>query len=296
MSAGLVDAGQRELGASFVTGPLALGNMHLHRLDLTSAQALLETATEIGIQLLDTADIYGDEHGAAERRLGEVFAAAPTLRNRFIVATKAGIRRGVPYDSSATYLRTACEDSLTRLGVDCIDLFQIHRPDVLTHPGEVAEALSLLHEEGKIREVGVSNHTAAQTQSLQSHLPLEIATIQPEFSAACTGPVFDGVFDQALELGLTALAWGPLHGGRLVSGEGIRPELLAVLDQLAQREEVSRAAIAVAFVLAHPVSPVAIVGTSDPARLRELTRALKVTLERSDLYDIIQASTGTRLP
>ncbi len=154
----------------------------------------------------------------------------------------------------------------------------------------------VLHQEGKIREIGVSNHSAAQTSALQAHLALEIATIQPEYSAIHLDPLFDGVYDQALELGLLPLVWSPLGNGALASGDGIRPELLAVLDDLAQREEVSRAVIAVAFVLAHPASPVALLGTQRPERLRTLASAVNVELERSDVYAIIQASLGRRLP
>ncbi len=144
---------------------------------------------------------------------------------------------GVPYDSSASYLRSACEASLARLGIDMIDVFQIHRPDPLTHPGEVADALIVLKEEGKIREVGVSNYSPSQLSALQAHLPLELATIQPEFSAAYLTRCSTDVLDQALELGLRPLAWSPLAGGRLATGKEIPAELIQTLDRLALREE-----------------------------------------------------------
>lgn len=257
---------------------------------------LLETAAECGMTLLDTADVYGTSFGEVEELLGRAFAATRGLRDRFVVATKAGIVPGVPYDSSALYLRDACEASLRRLGIDALDVFQIHRPDPFTHPGEVADALVVLHEEGRIREVGVSNHSAAQVSALQAHLPIEIATIQPEFSLLERAAISDGIFDQAVELGLTTFAWSPLAGGRLASGEGVPLELLEVLDALAAREGVDRAAIALAFVLSHPASPVAILGTTRPERLKAQQAALGVNLDRRDVYSLVVAAQGAPLP
>ncbi len=186
--------------------------------------------------------------------------------------------------------------SQRRLGVDVIDLWQVHRPDLLTHPADVAETLAALRAEGAIREVGVSNHTPAQVAALQAHLPFPLVTNQPEYSAAHLDPLRDGTFDACMRDGLVPLVWSPLAGGRLVSGDGMRPELLDVLDGLAGREGVDRATIALAFVLAHPVRPVAIIGTQRVERIQAARAALDVTLERADVYAVIQASEGVPLP
>ena len=138
--------------------------------------------------------------GEAESLLGEVLAVRPDLRDRMVLATKGGIRPGVPYDWSASYLRTACEDSLRRLGVDVIDLYQLHRPDVLTHPGEVAEVLTELRDRGLVRHLGLSNVTPSQFEMVQAHLDVELVTTQPEFSVWHSDPVRDGTFDQCLTL------------------------------------------------------------------------------------------------
>jgi predicted oxidoreductase len=167
---------------------------------------------------------------------------------------------------------------------------------MFTHPADVAATLAALRDEGKIREVGVSNHTPAQTAALAAHLPFPIVSTQPEFSALHLDPVRDGTFDDCMRTGTAVLAWSPLAGGRLATGDGIRPELLDVLDGLAARESVDRAAIALAFVLAHPAAPVAIVGSQQPDRITASTRALDVTLTRADVYGIIQASEGRPLP
>ncbi len=264
-------------------------------------RALLETGLDLGMNLVDTADIYGlgwggQAFGEAEENLGRILAGAPGLRDRMVLATKGGIVPGVPYNSGRDAITAACEASLRRLRTDVIDLYQIHRPDMLTHPAELAGALSALRAAGKIREVGVSNFTTGQHEALAAHLPFGLATTQPEFSAAHLAPLRDGTLDLCMRDGVLPLAWSPLGGGRLADGAGTRPELLAVLDRLAEREGVERATIAVAFVLAHPSRPVALLGTQRPERLVQLAAAPGVRLDRSDVYDVIEASEGARLP
>ena len=203
-----------------------------------------------------------------------MLAQAPGLRDRMVLATKGGIMPPIPYDSSDAYLRSAVEASLGRLGVDVIDLYQIHRPDMFAHPAQVAETLSSLVGEGKIRAVGVSNHTPAQHDALIAHLgDLPLATSQPEYSPAFLGPLRDGTFDLCMRDGIVPLAWSPLGGGRLMSGENVPAALIATLDELAEREGVDRAAICYAFVLAHPSAPVALLGTQNPDRLRAAVAA-----------------------
>ena len=141
----------RRLGSSDLqVGPIAYGCWRLAEGDSAEARGKIEAALDTGWNLIDTADIYGfdgqEGFGRAESLLGEVLTEAPALRQQMVLATKGGIRPGVPYDSSPEYLRSACEASLRRLGVDVIDLYQIHRPDTLTHPEELASALMELQE------------------------------------------------------------------------------------------------------------------------------------------------------
>lgn len=297
----LVRTNARILGSLGPVGPIGYGQWRYTTDDVGEAQSLLEAALDAGMNLIDTADVYGldwggDGFGSVEERLGRVLAAAPGLRDRMVLATKGGILPPVPYDSSPDRLREACEDSLRRLGVETIDLYQIHRPDMYAHPAEVAATLAELREAGKIREVGVSNHTPAQVTALQAHLPFPIVSNQPEYSATHLAPMRDGTFDQCLERGIVALAWSPLAGGALATGDGLRPELLSVLDGLAEREGCDRATIALAFVLAHPAAPVAIIGTQKADRIHGSLAALDVRLERADVYAIVQASDGVPLP
>jgi predicted oxidoreductase len=298
----LISAAPRTLG-QFEVGPLAYGMWRFDNDDLSRAQQLVETALEASMNLIDTADIYGFQSvdvgfGEAEEIFGRVLAQAPELRDRMVLATKGGITPPMPYNSSADYLRSAVEASLRRLHVDVIDLYQIHRPDMLTHPAEVAATLTALRDEGKIREVGVSNHTPDQYDALAAHLDFPMATTQPEYSVLELGPLRDGTFDRSMRDGVTPLAWSPLAGGRIFadSPEGMNAELTAVVDGLAEREGVDRTAIALGFVLAHPSNPVAIIGTQKPERIAASTTALSISLDRNDVYAIIQASEGVSLP
>jgi predicted oxidoreductase len=282
-------------------GPLSFGLWRYTDPDVRTAQGVLEAALDAGMNLVDNADVYGFDWGGTgfgqvEEILGSVLAAVPSLRDRMVLATKGGITPPTPYDSSPAHLRSACEASLRRMNVDVIDLYQIHRPDLLSHPADVAATLASLREQGKIREVGVSNHTPSQVAALVAHLPFPLAVNQVEYSAAHLDPLRDGTFDDCMRQGVVPLAWSPLGGGRLADGSGVRPELIAEIDRLAEREGVDRATIALAFVLAHPAAPVAIVGSQNPERIQASTAALAVELSREDVYAIIQASEGVPLP
>jgi len=296
--------GRRELGSSgVVVGPIAYGCWRLAGTGPGEAQAKIETALECGMDLVDTADIYGfggpdTDFGDAESLLGRVLAASPGLRDRMVLATKGGIRPGVPYDQSDDQLTAACEASLRRLGVDHVDLYQVHRPDVLTHPADLAATLTGLVERGLTRLVGVSNQTPSQTRALRAHLDVELATTQPEWSALCLDPLVDGTFDLCAETGLTPLAWSPLAGGRLVGPDPDEraARVGAVLDDLAAARGVDRAVVALAWAMAHPVAPVVIIGTQQVERIRSLAAAVEVRLDRSEWYRVLVASRGEPLP
>ena len=297
----LVDASPRTLGSLGEVGPLSFGMWRFTDANLQNRRSLVEAALDHGLTLLDTADVYGLDwngtgFGSVEVALGEVLRDAPQLRNRMVLATKGGIIPPVPYDSSPTALRQACENSLRRLGVETIDLYQIHRPDMFTHPADVAATLAALRSEGKIREVGVSNYTVAQTEALAAHLPFPLVSTQPEFSAAALTPLRDGTLDYCMRTDITPLAWSPLAGGRIATGDNIRPELLDVLDSIASRESVDRTSVAIAFVLAHPSQPIAIIGTQNPERIAASLASCAITLNRADVYAMIQASEGVPLP
>ncbi|KPF77528.1 aldo/keto reductase [alpha proteobacterium AAP81b] len=301
----------RPLGKSALrVSPMAWGMWRFAGDDVRAAREKVEAALAAGINFFDTADIYGPDNdepfGASEALLGRVFAEAPGLRDRIVLASKGGIRMGVPYDSSPAYLREAVEASLTRLGVERLDLWQIHRPDMLAHPAEVAATLDALVAEGKISAVGVSNFTVAQTAALAAHLTSGIASTQPEFSPLALAPLFDGTLDHAMGQGIGVMAWSPLGQGRIGGGDPRpgrgRPDddrtarVKAALRAQGERHGVDMTAAAYAWIMAHPAGIVPIVGTQNPARIAASSDAYKVRWTRAEWYEVLVASLGENLP
>ena len=301
----------RPLGKSAImVSPLAWGMWRFAGNDVKAARVLVEAALDAGITFFDTADIYGPDNdepfGASEALLGRVFADAPGLRDRIVLASKSGIRMGVPYDSSPAYLREAVEASLTRLGVERLDLWHIHRPDMLSHPAETAGALDALVDEGKIAAVGVSNHTPGQTGALAKYLRAGVVSTQPEFSPLATAPLFDGTLDRAMKHGLAVLAWSPLGQGRLGDGDprpgrmqaadGQRVRVKSALFEHGAKYGVGVAAAAYAWIMAHPAGIIPIVGSQNPMRIAESADAFKVKFTRAEWYAILVASLGENLP
>jgi len=287
---GLAEAGKRRL---------AYGFWRYGENDVEAATAMLSLARESGIDHLDTADVYGGHggFGGAERLLGTLRQRAPSLFSGAFVATKAGCEPGTPYNSSGAYLKAACDGSLSRLNAERIDLFYIHRPDLLTHPQELAETLDGLVAAGKIASVAVSNFTVDQISALSHYLRAPLVAHQIEFSAAHIVPLFDGTLDQAMERNIAVAAWSPMAGGRL--GEGGPVAFARVRDALAKigaEHGASPAAVAIAFLQMHPAPVTPILGTRTPERLREAVEAGRLSLSRAEWYAILVAARGEEMP
>lgn len=269
--------------------------------DIGPAARLVQTALDHGINFFDTADIYGfkgpDGFGDAEILLGQIFAGQPGLRDKMILASKGGIMPPLPYDSSAGYLTSAIDASLRRLGTDHLDLWYIHRPDILTHPQEIAKTLGQAVAAGKIRAIGVSNHTVAQINALQAFLDLPITATQPELSPFRLEPIENGELDQAMQMDMAVLAWSPLGGGRIADPQSPRDKAAAAaLDMVAQAHGVSRAAAAYSWIMAHPARPIPIIGSQQAERIAEAADAYRVPWTRDSWYDILVAARGEPLP
>ena len=287
--------------AGHEVSPIAWGMWRFAGVDVATARARVDAAFEAGVTLFDTADIYGCDtpggFGSAEALLDEVFAEAPQLRDRMVLATKGGIILGVPYDSSAAYLASAIDISLRRLRTERVELWQIHRPDLLTHPQEIARALENAHRAGKIGAIGVSNFTPSQAAALARFLPVPLVSHQSEFSPLHLDPLFDGILDQSMERGMCFLGWSPLGGGRLGDPADERTRAVAaLLDAKAGEYGVSRAAATYSWVMAHPARPIPIVGTQNVARIREIPQALAPRWTRAEWYAVLQTSMGEKLP
>jgi len=299
-----VPAAKRKLGNSEIeVSTIAWGMWRLAENGRTAADAakLVHAALDTGMNFLDTADIYGFDgaggFGDAEALLGEVLAAEPALRARMVLASKGGIMPPLPYDQSAAYLASAIDASLKRLRTDTIDLYQIHRPDILAHPQEVARTLDDAVKAGKVRTLGVSNFTIHQVAALNQFLDNKLVSTQPEISPLRITCFENGELDQAMMLGLTPLAWSPLGGGRLANPQSERDKAVAVeLDRVAGAQGVSRTVAAYSWLMAHPAGIIPIVGSQQPGRIAEAAEAYKVRWSRQDWYAVLVAARGERLP
>ncbi|WP_159754766.1 aldo/keto reductase [Sphingomonas sp. 8AM] len=288
----------RALGKSGIAvSPLAWGMWRLAGDDIAAVRALIDAALAAGITLFDTADIYGCDvpagFGSAEALFGRALAEDRRVRDRMVIATKGGIRPGIPYNSSREYLAAALDDSLRRMGVETVDLYQIHRRDLLTHPQEVAGALDAMVASGKVRAVGLSNHSPAEFDALQAFLDQPIVATQPEFSALHVAPLFDGTLDHAMRHDLAVLAWSPLGGGRLTDAAHPAGALLA---EQGVAYGVDAATAALAWVMAHPARIIPIVGSQTPQRITAAAEAYRVEWTRSQWYAVLEAGMGSRLP
>ncbi len=287
-------------GGKTVSG-LAWGMWRFTGDDVSAAQALVEAAFAAGITLFDTADIYGFDgsggFGDAELLLGKVFKAAPHLRGAMALATKGGIMPPLPYDQSRDYLTSALDASLNRLGVDHVDLWQVHRPDVLTHPQELARTLEDMVTSGKVGAIGVSNFTPGQIAALIHHLTIPLATTQPEVSALAIEPIENGLLDQAMMLGTAVLAWSPLGQGRIAHPTTKRElDVAEALDAVAAAHSVSRTAAAYSWLMAHAAGIIPIVGSQQAARIAEAADAYKVRWSRTHWYNVLTAARQEPLP
>ncbi|QGN53849.1 aldo/keto reductase family oxidoreductase [Novosphingobium sp. Gsoil 351] len=281
--------------------PIAWGMWRFAGRSRAEGAALVHAALDAGIDLFDTADIYGFDgsggFGDAEALLGEVLTAEPGLRSRMVLASKGGIRPPLPYDQSPAYLAEAIDASLRRLKVERIDLWQIHRPDILAHPQEVAKALDQARTAGKIGEVGVSNFTQIQIGALAAFLDRPLAATQPEISPLRIEPIENGELDQAMVLGLVPLAWSPLGGGRLADPQDARAKAVAAaLDAVGRDRGVSRTVAAYSWLMAHPAGIVPIVGSQQAERIAEAAQALAVRWTREEWYAVLVAARGEGLP
>ncbi|HEX9080977.1 MAG TPA: aldo/keto reductase [Holophagaceae bacterium] len=273
---------------------LALGTMRLPGWGLGAgglADFLARTA-DLGVAVLDTADIYGG--GAVEPALGTALRASPGLRDRFRIVGKCGIRlvsQGPPrvavkhYDTSCAHVRAAVEGSLRALGTDHLDLLLLHRPDPLMDPDELAATLGELVGEGKVLALGVSNFRPVQADLLASRLPL--AAHQLEASLWHPGPLLDGTLDHAQTRGMRVMAWSPLGGGRVSS-----QALAAALEVASAALGLTPAQVALAWLARHPSGLLPVLGTGRLDRLREAVAAMSCVLDREGWFGLLEAACG----
>ncbi len=262
--------------------------------------AKIQSCLDQGITTVDQADIYGDY--GAEAVLGDALRANPSLRQKMEIVTKCDIVAPIGkysdkpvkyYDTSRAHIRASVENSLQVMGLDVIDLLLIHRPDPLMDHHETGAALDELVAEGKVRTVGVSNFRPWDWSLLQSAMKNQLVTNQIEISLAEIRPFTNGDLAFHQQHDHPIMAWSPLGGGNLMTASG---QLADRMDTLARDHGVDRAAIAVAFLLAHPAKILPVMGTNNLDRIATLADATKVKLDRESWFMLYEAALGAEVP
>lgn len=293
---------------------IVLGMMRIKDKSVKEVEELVETALSVGINAFDLADIYG--RGRCEELLGLVLKNRPDLREKMWIQSKCGIRieEFTYFDFSKDYIIKSVDGILQRLKIDHLDSLLLHRPDDLMESDQVAEAFDLLYKQGKVRDFGVSNQNPMMMELLKKDVKQPLAVNQLQLSAAFT-PGFESAFHVNMEDSQAAMrdgsifeycklhdvviqAWSVLQfgyfKGNFVGNEKFQA-LNQVLDRLAIKYGVTSSTIAISWILRYPAKMQAVVGTTNPKHLREVSRAANFSLTRKEWYEIYLAA-GNNLP
>ena len=293
---------------------IVLGMMRIEDKSVKEVEELVETALSVGINAFDLADIYG--RGRCEELLGLVLKNRPDLREKMWIQSKCGIRieEFTYFDFSKDYIIKSVDGILQRLKIDYLDSLLLHRPDALMESDQVAEAFDLLYKQGKVRDFGVSNQNPMMMELLKKDVKQPLAVNQLQLSAAFT-PGFESGFHVNMEDSQAAMrdgsifeycklhdvviqAWSVLQfgyfKGNFVGNEKFQA-LNQVLDRLAIKYGVTSSTIAISWILRYPAKMQAVVGTTNPKHLREVSQAANFSLTRKEWYEIYLAA-GNNLP
>lgn len=263
-------------------------------------QAKIEACLEQGITTMDQADIYGGYE--AEEVLGAALRAAPALKDQIEIVTKCDIvapagrhanARVKHYDTGAAHIAASVDDSLRLMEVDQIDTLLIHRPDPMMDAAETGAALDKIVASGKVRSIGVSNFKLHDWNLLQSAMETPLITNQIELSLTAHQGFTNGDVAYLQERKTPIMAWSPLGGGSLMTGTGPVQDALA---KSAAENDVDSSAIAVAWLLAHPAEIMPVMGTNNIARIKTLSDALKVNMDRQTWFELYTAALGSEVP
>ena len=293
---------------------IVLGMMRIEDKSVKEVEELVETALSVGINAFDLADIYG--RGRCEELLGLVLKNRQDLREEMWIQSKCGIRieEFTYFDFSKDYIIKSVDGILQRLKIDHLDSLLLHRPDALMESDQVAEAFDLLYKQGKVRNFGVSNQNPMMMELLKKDVKQPLAVNQLQLSAAFT-PGFESGFHVNMEDSQAAMrdgsifeycklhdvviqAWSVLQfgyfKGNFVGNEKFQA-LNQVLDRLAIKYGVTSSTIAISWILRYPAKMQAVVGTTNPNHLREVSQAANFSLTRKEWYEIYLAA-GNNLP
>lgn len=262
--------------------------------------SLTKQCLELGVDTIDSADIYGDY--TCESSFGQALALEPSLRQKLNLITKCGIRlisarfpevKVKHYDYSFRHIVGSVEQSLRNFRTDYIDLLLLHRPSPLLDPNEVAKAFEQLRRDGKVLNFGVSNFLPYQVDMLQSYLDMPLIVNQIEISPLHVDYLQNGTIDYMLCKRMIPMAWSPLAGGRLLTPTSLTEKrVLQAVHQVALSRGLTPEQVAVSWLLSHPAGIVPVIGTGNIERIKSLVKAIHVDLSLQDWFLIYTASLG----
>ena len=299
-----------------VPSKVALGLFRIMKKTDSEVQNLFAAAIDNGINFFDHADKYGGDH-VCEKRFGESLEINDDLREKIFIQTKCGIRSwegGDYYDFSKEHILRQVDDSLKALKTDYVDYLLLHRPDTLMEGEEIAEAFEELSSKGKVVNFGVSNFTPYQIDYVQKHIKQKIQVNQIQLSIAhtpvidngmCMNTVFDGainrdggILEYARINDIALQAWSPMQYGwfeGIFLGNEKFAELNKEIDILAQKYNVDPITISIAWILRHPAFKQAVIGTTNPERIKKSAMAANIELTRKEWYRLYLTA-GHRIP
>jgi len=268
---------------------IGLGGMPMSiegRPDRRRSLATIHAALDAGVTLIDTADAYhlhADEVGHNESLIAEALGSYAGDTSDVLVATKGGhLRPGDgswTIDSSPQHLRAACEDSLRRLGVDSIGLYQLHRPDTSGVPYEESVgAIAGLLDDGNIRMAGISNASPDQIRTAQEVLGGRLVSVQNQYSPAYRSS--EPELRLCDEMGIAFLPWSPLGGISKAAELGSR---FSAFQEVADAHGVSPQQVTLAWMLATSPVVIPIPGSSRPETIQDSARAAELQLTPEEL-------------
>ncbi|MFD3444716.1 aldo/keto reductase family oxidoreductase [Microbacteriaceae bacterium 4G12] len=300
-------------GVDLPASNIILGLMRIQELSDDEIRDLVAAARDSGINFFDHADIYGSSRHGCETRFGEAITFSGSEREQVYVQSKVGIRDGY-FDFSKEHILSSVDESLSALNLDYLDILLLHRPDALMEPDEVAEAFDQLESAGKVRHFGVSNQTPGQIELLKRSVTQPLLVNQVQLSITHAPLIAQGIginmaaLDQSIDRdnglldysrlnGMTLQAWSPFQkgffDGVFVGDRENLPELNDLLDQLAEKYDVTPTGIAVAWITRHPANIQVVLGTTKPERVRDSAAGSEIPLTREEWYGLFRAAGHT---
>ena len=294
---------------------IILGMMRIANMSNGEIQQLVGGARDAGVTFIDHADIYGGAPHRCEARFGEAISLDAAEREKLLIQSKVGIRKGF-FDFSAEHILASVDQSLAALKTDYLDVLLLHRPDTLVEPEEVAAAFDTLKSSGKVRHFGVSNHTPGQVELLKTAVKQPLIVNQVQLSITHAPLIASGVaanmagLDQSIDRdnglldysrinGMMLQAWSPFQkgffDGVFLGDRENFADLNDAIDELAKAYGVTPTGIAVAWITRHPAKIQVVLGTTKPERVAEAAAGSSVSLTREEWYRLFRAA-GHTLP